>query len=60
LKSFGEILGSLSHNYRTRETPNANPQESQMRNEAHIQEVVPTLIKSPQPKISHNQGLEID
>lgn len=34
--------------------------ESQMRNEAHIQEVVPTLIKSPQPKISHDQGLEID
>lgn len=25
LKSFGEIGGSLSHNYRTRPTPNANP-----------------------------------
>ena len=24
LKSFGEIGGSLSHNYRTRFTPNAN------------------------------------
>lgn len=34
--------------------------ESQMRNEAYVQEVVPTLIKSPQPKISHDQGLEID
>jgi hypothetical protein len=25
LKSFGEIGGSLSHNYRTRPTPNADP-----------------------------------
>ena len=25
LKSFGEIGGSLSHNYRTRHTPNADP-----------------------------------
>lgn len=34
--------------------------ERQMRNEAHIQEFVPTLIKYTQPKISHDQGLEID
>ena len=25
LKTVGNIIGSLSHNYRTRETPNANP-----------------------------------
>ena len=28
LKSFGEIGGSLSHNYRDRPTPNANPQQT--------------------------------
>lgn len=35
LKSFGEISGSLSHNYRTRETPNANPQETPKNEHSH-------------------------
>lgn len=35
MKSFGEISGSLSHNYRTRETPNANPQETQKNEHSH-------------------------
>jgi hypothetical protein len=35
LKSFGEISSSLSHNYRTRETPNASPQEMPKNEHSH-------------------------
>ncbi|MBF7701813.1 MobV family relaxase, partial [Acinetobacter pollinis] len=35
LKSFGEISSSLSHNYRTRETPNANHQETPKNEHSH-------------------------
>ncbi|MBF7684067.1 plasmid recombination protein [Acinetobacter sp. B5B] len=38
LKSFGEISGSLSHNYRTRSTPNANPKATPQNEHSHLSE----------------------
>lgn len=51
LKSFGEIGGSLSHNYRDRPTPNANPQQTP-NNEHSLQnaESVMTAIKDKLPE----------
>ena len=43
LKSFGEIGGSLSHNYRTRPTPNADPIRTP--NNAHSS-LTPDLVMS--------------
>lgn len=51
LKSFGEIGGSLSHNYRDRPTPNANPQQTPL-NEHSLQnaELVMSAIKDKLPE----------
>ena len=51
LKSFGEIGGSLSHNYRDRPTPNANPRQTP-NNEHSLQnaESVMTAIKDKLPE----------
>lgn len=51
LKSFGEIGGSLSHNYRNRSTPNADPQLTQ-KNEHSLPhaESVMTAIKEKLPE----------
>lgn len=51
LKSFGEIGGSLSHNYRDRPTPNANPQQTPQ-NEHSLKnaESVMTAIKDKLPE----------
>ena len=51
LKSFGEIGGSLSHNYRDRPTPNANPQQTPQ-NEHSLKnaESVMTAIKEKLPE----------
>ena len=51
LKSFGEIGGSLSHNYRDRPTPNANPQQTPL-NEHSLQnaELVMNAIKDKLPE----------
>ena len=51
LKSFGEIGGSLSHNYRNRSTPNADPQLTQ-KNEHSLKnaESVMTAIKEKLPE----------
>ena len=51
LKSFGEIGGSLSHNYRDRPTPNANPQQTPL-NEHSLKnaESVMTAIKDKLPE----------
>lgn len=35
LKSMGEIGGSLSHTFRTRDTPNADPQRSELNEHGH-------------------------
>ena len=51
LKSFGEIGGSLSHNYRDRPTPNANPQQTH-NNEHSLSsaDLVMTAIKNKLPE----------
>lgn len=51
LKSFGEIGGSLSHNYRNRSTPNADPQLTQ-KNEHSLPnaELVMSSIKDKLPE----------
>ena len=51
LKSMGEIGGSLSHNYRDRPTPNANPQQTPQ-NEHSLKnaESVMTAIKDKLPE----------
>ena len=51
LKSFGEIGGSLSHNYRDRPTPNANPRQTP-NNEHSLPnaELVMTAIKDKIPE----------
>lgn len=51
LKSFGEIGGSLSHNYRNRSTPNADPQLTQ-KNEHSLPnaELVMSAIKDKLPE----------
>jgi hypothetical protein len=51
LKSFGEIGGSLSHNYRDRPTPNANPQQTP-NNEHSLSsaDLVMTAIKNKLPE----------
>lgn len=51
LKSFGEIGGSLSHNYRDRPTPNANPQQTPQ-NEHSLKnaESVMTAIRDKLPE----------
>lgn len=50
LKSFGEIGGSLSHNYRDRPTPNANPQQTpQDEHSLKNAESVMTAIKEKLP-----------
>ena len=51
LKSFGEIGGSLSHNYRDRSTPNANPQQTP-NNEHSLSsaELVMSAIKNKLPE----------
>ena len=51
LKSFGEIGGSLSHNYRDRPTPNANPQQTPQ-NEHSLKnaELVMSAIKDKLPE----------
>lgn len=43
LKSFGEIGGSLAHTYRTRPTPNANPD---LRHDNWHQELRPNFVKN--------------
>ena len=51
LKSFGEIGGSLSHNYRDRPTPNANPQQTpQNEHSLKNSELVMSAIKEKLPE----------
>lgn len=62
LKSFGEIGGSLSHNYRTRHTPNADPHRIK-NNEHDIEDAaaVMTAIKAGLPeKVRKNAVLCIE
>ena len=51
LKSFGEIGGSLSHNYRDRPTPNANPQQTHNNEHSFSSaDLVMTAIKNKLPE----------
>ncbi len=50
LKTMGEIGGSLAHTYRTRETPNADPERSQQ-NEHHGGETPETVRKAISERI---------
>ena len=62
LKSFGEIGGSLSHTYRTRHTPNADPTRTPLNaHSSHTADLVMSDIKQHLPdKVRSNAVLCIE